>query len=332
MLLIDLYRELKTERLVLPDAMNEQAQRGMLSMITNLGPDGAVSALTTKRFRALSQDRKLAELIANDALTDPVPPVPIAQQILTDHAGDLVSGINLADMSRSPAGIRAQIESYAKSRGASFEAHVLPRIEVAIDRYQGILRRIQSGAEADLETIRGLRQNIDGTRQEFRALMLTLDRGAEIVSFSSKLGAAAKDRFEGGIDVGWHPLRGRVTVKNAPRDVPVQVDVLSRTLDGYVIEEVAFSDLGLPRPLKGLLNKSGSVTVDWSALNDDYISHRKWKQVLKNIAFAEFAEEFGRSFGGTPPPSVLVVSARSATADAAKALENLGVRLVIHGE
>jgi hypothetical protein len=314
-ILIDVYRLLK--KFTLPPGMNESAQRGLLAMRANLGEQGLIDRFLQLR----TADRRLAELIANDPLTTAPPVAPIAQQILDRHAGDISPGINLADPALTPAQVRMQIEAYAAARNASFDSHIPARIEATIAGYRGALQRVQNGIETD-------GRNVDGTREEFRALFLALDRGAEILSFSRKLGAGAGDPFEVLINVGWHPLRGRVTVINAPSDLKVQLDILSRTAQGFELEEVTFSHLGLPKPLEALADDSAApVTADWNHLDDEIASHRKWQQVFKNIAVAEFGEQLTLAWGGVPARVRIVVRARSASAGAIKALAKLGVNL-----
>ena len=313
-LVLDLYRGLKARNITLPAGMNESALRGLLNMLQTLGRDVAIETILA------AKDKRLALLTSFDSTRVVTPPVPAAQLILDRHAADVSPGINLADTKHSPADVRAQIEAYAQAHGGGFDSHIPARIEAAIRDYRATLRRVQDGTENDS-------RNLDGTREEFKALFLALDRSAQILAFSRNLGAAAGDPFQVQIDVGWHQLRGRVTVQHAPKDVKVQLDLLAHTPTGLEIEEVTFADLDLPVPLRALATTpTGAVTVDWSALNNT-TSHRKWKQILKNIALVEFGEEFARSWGGTPTPVQLTVRARSATANATKALSNLGVNL-----
>lgn len=314
-LVLDLYHDLRARRITLPAGMNESALRGLLNMLQTLGREAAIETILDTGV-----DRRLALLTAFDSTRVVTPPVPAAQLILDRYAGDVIPGINLADTKQSPADVRAQIEAYAHAHGGSFDKHIPPRIEAAIRDYRATLRRVQDGTETDS-------RNLDGTREEFKALFLALARGARILAFSRNLGAAAGDPFVVEIDVGWHPLRGRVTVQHAPKNVKVQLDLLAHTATGLEIEEVTFADLDLPVPLRALATTpTGAVTVDFSALNNT-TSHRKWKQILKNIALAEFGEELARSWGGTPTPVQLTVRARSATANATQALRNLNVNL-----
>jgi hypothetical protein len=312
--LVKLYRELRAGNFDLPPDMNESAQRGLMNMVATSGRQAAIDMI-----RKVPVNRRLAEFIRNDPMVTQPPPVPVAQQILDRHAADVSLGINLADQTHSPADVRAQIETYAKQHGGSFDSHIPARIEATIREYRATLRRVQDGTETDS-------RNLDGVREEFKALFLALDRGAEILSFSRNLGAAAHDPFQVLINVGWHKLRGRITVQNAPTEAKVQLDILARTAAGIDIEEVTAADLDLPVPLRALASSTGSVSIDWSQLNTT-TSHRKWKQVLKNIALAEFGEELVRAWGGSPSPVRIVVRARSATANARAALVNLGVDL-----
>ncbi|MBV8700532.1 MAG: hypothetical protein JO052_22200 [Bradyrhizobium sp.] len=310
--LVKLYRELRAGNFDLPPDMNESAQRGLINMVATNGRQAAIDMI-----RKVPVNRRLAEFIRNDPTMTQPPPVPVAQQILDRHAADVSPGINLADQTHSPADVRAQIESYAKQHGGSFDSHIPARIEATISDYRATLRRVQNGTETDS-------RNLDGAREEFKALFLALDRGAEILSFSRNLGAAAQDPFQVLINVGWHPLRGWITVQNAPTEAKVQLDVLARTAAGIDIEEVTFAHLDLPVPLRTLASTNGQASIDWSQLNNT-LSHRKWKQILKNIALAEFGEELARSWGGSPSPVRIVVRARSASANALAVLAKLRI-------
>ena len=314
-LVLDLYHDLRTRRIKLPAGMNESALRGLLNMLQTQGREVAI-----EKILHTAVDRRLALMTAADSTRVVTPPVPTAQLILDRHAEDVSPGINLADERQSTAHVRAQIESHAQAHGGGFDSHIPARIEAAIRDYRATLRRVQDGTETDS-------RNLDGIREEFKALFLALDRGARILAFSRNLGAAKSDPFQVQIDVGWHPLRSRVTVKHAPKNVKVQLDLLAHTAAGLEIEEVTSAALDLPAPLLTLATTTtGAVTVDWSALNNTTV-HRKWKQILKNIALAEFGEELARSWGVKATPVQLTVRARSATANAKQALKNLNVNL-----
>jgi len=314
-LVLDLYHDLRARGIKLPAGVNESALRGLLNMLQTLGREVAI-----EKIRDTPVDRRLALMTAADSTKVVTPPVAKAQLILDRHAGDVSPGINLADEKQSPAQVRAKIEGYAQAHGGGFDSHIPARIEAAIRDYQATLRRVRDGTETDS-------RNLDGTLEEFKALFLALDRGARILAFSRNLGAAKSDPFQVQIDVGWHPLRGRVTVRHAPKNLKVQLDLLAHTAAGLEIEEVTSAGLELPAPLRTLATTTtGAVTVDWSALNDTTV-HRKWKQILKNIALVEFGEELARSWGVKTTPAQLTVRVRSATANAKQALANLNVHL-----
>lgn len=311
--LIALYRRLYGDRFQLPEGMNDSAQRGLLRMLTDLGYDGL-----TERLRGLAVAGRLAEFIRNDPLAAAPPVLPEAQRILAAHTGELRPGIHLAAPTRTPAQVRAQIEQFAEAHGASFDAHVPARIEATIATYRTHLRNVQEGIETD-------GRNVDGLREEFKALMVLLEDGARVLSFSRMLGKGASDPFQAQIDVGWHPLRGRITVLHAPVAAPVQIDVLAHKIEyGFVIEEITASHLGLPVPLRQLASATGPVTIDHALLGDTLL-HRKWKQILKYIALQEFGEALGRSWGGYQPVQI-TVRYRSASPEARAALDRLGIR------
>jgi len=313
--LVDIYRDLLASNFTLPAAMNESAQRGLMQMQANLGREVMVALI-----RGTPVDRRLALFVGYDTLATPAATLPIAQQILDRNAGDLRPGINLADTTRSPAVVRAAIEAYAHSKGGSFDTHIGRRMEGAIARFRTSLRNVQEGIETD-------GRNVDSIREEFKAMLLTVERGDLILSFGSPAGAAAQDTIQAVINVGWRALRGRITVINAPPALPTQIDVLSTGLAGIDIQEVAFSHLALPDPLLALATSTGPVTVDWSQLGDSS-THRKWQQIFKYMALEEFGVELGRASGATQPVRI-VVRARSASPNAVKALTNLGIVLEI---
>lgn len=310
-ILIGLYRALR--RFKLPDGMDESAHRGMLRMLVDLGRDALLNLI-----RDMPPERRLAEFHRNDPLATQPPVVPLAQQILDRNAGDLRPGINLGSAAQTPAQVRALIEQFAGNHGATLDAHIPARIEATIATFRLHLRNIAGGIETD-------GRNVDGVREEFRALMLFLEDGARILSFSRMLGEGAGDAFQAEINVGWHPLRGRITVLHAPTAAQVQIDVLAHKIDyGIVIQEVAFSHLELPRPLSALATSTGAVTIDHGLLGETS-SHRKWKQILKYIALQEFGVELARAWGGTPLQVRIIVKYASASPDARAALTNLGV-------
>ena len=309
-LLMEIYKKLGAK---IPPGMTEAAQRGLLQMTAQLGREAAIEKILDIKGRR-APERRLAELIRNDQLTPVQPTTPAAQQILDRHAGDVAPGINLSDPALSPAQVRAQIEEYAKQHGGKLNPGVFAQVEASIKEFRNALQRVQSGDETDS-------RNLDGTRAEFKALFRALDRGAEILSFFRRVSG---DKLVAVFIVSWESLRGRITVKNAPKEVKLQFDLLAKIDNQLHLEEVTTAKLDLPKALQELATNPGRVSVDWSVLNDSTL-HRKWRQILKNIAVIELGQTVAGAFGSGKPQARFVVRAEAFSKNALTALKNLGV-------
>jgi hypothetical protein len=264
-------------------------------------------------------DARLAFLENRDPIVDPglLPPDPI-QAILRRHAQELRPGVNPVDTQQTPQQVVQAIQAYAAAHHARIDTHLPARIESVIVRYRRGMVNLQTGRETDSRTV-------DGARNELQGLLISLDAGEQVLSFDAPRGAKRGDPFLPRITIGTHAVRGLYTITNAPADIAVQIDLLARTGGGDLrIEETTTGEITLPVPWNALATRS-AATLDWNALNDDYPSHRKWHQVMKYVALADFGRAFAQSFGIAPGRVRIVLRASSFSADAIRGLDNLGV-------
>lgn len=318
--LISAYRAMRARGMELPADMNVKAVRGLLRLVREKGETGAVEDVLNTPL-----ERRAALLAGLDPIVDPgTPTLDAVRKILLPHVQPVRPSIAPADETTTPASIRAQYEALAKAHKAKIDTHVLGRIEASVEAYKKMLRRVQTEKLTD-DQLNGLGRSLDGARNEFDALALALERGDDILSYGAPRGAAHGDVYIAAVDVGALPLRGKYTVKNAPRDENVQIDVLSKRVDQVLeIREETLAHFGLPEKWEALADQA-PATVDWNDLATNTFVNRKWRQIARFVALRDFADALAREWGVPVGVTRIVVRAETFAPKALLALKNLDV-------
>jgi hypothetical protein len=263
-----------------------------------------------------------------DPTIPPPPPPPTkVEAALRRHATDIRPGLNL--LRGEPAEVVRAIEELGRQHGGTLATGAArAKLLEIVRRYQTQAAKLQSGG--GVETL-----NFEGARGEIQAVIATLERGETV----DTVGDAVKFR----VDPARVPLLGGITVVNAPRSTPAQLDVGSHDANWQItLVETTTGTLSLPPALRHLdpqSGVSGSTTIDWHALDVDDpnwgSSNRKWRQLIARYQLAVYLAELDAAFNGGPgnvtrPPTQLVLRVSGITQGARRVAERVfGVRIEI---
>jgi hypothetical protein len=320
--LIDAYAGIKKAGLQLPQNMSRDSVAGLLKLVQE-NPSDFVTKLGD-----IPLEKRLSRLEA--LVKGPQHPATSAlDQLVHTLSEDIHPGVNLLHGTSDD--VVAAIEAAVTTAGRRFsEPSVRADFKRMVDRFRALLTDLQAGGK-DV-------RNVIGQREEILAILAQLRTGGEVFS----VGPVVKVNINPALfELPLFELPRGYRLENAPRDIPIQLDVGTRTVDGrLVVVETTSGELIRPEVLKGLDPESGlpsGGTIDFTQLDPRRASDRKFIQMIKLGAAAKYAAELAKAFQALigsnaqihVPEAVIRVSRISASAR--RVAEALGFRVEVTG-